>query len=70
MKPFDPALFQLGDIVELQVSFMAVQVRDRYRVKAILRSVALLDNSHSEVWLYSNLISGILSYNPCHRMHV
>jgi hypothetical protein len=49
MSDFDPAMFRLGDIVELQLSFIAYPVRDKYRMKSVLRSLALLDNTHSEV---------------------
>ena len=49
---FDPAKFRLGDIVEVQLSFIALPVRgEKYRMKSILRSLALLDNTHSEVCL-------------------
>ena len=51
MIDFDPAKFHLGDIVELQVSFIAYPVRNKHRMKTVLRSLALLDSSHSEVCL-------------------
>jgi len=51
MIEFDPAKFRVGDIVEAQLSFIAYPIRDKYRLKAILRSLALLDNTHSEVCL-------------------
>ena len=51
MTPFDPAKFRLGDIVEVQLSFMAIPVRQKHRVRIILRSLALISNQHSKVWL-------------------
>jgi hypothetical protein len=49
MAVFDPALFRVGDIVEAQISFLAASVGEKYRMKSILRSLALLDSIHSEV---------------------
>jgi len=50
MVAFDPAKFRIGDIVEAQLSFIAVHVRNKYRLRVILRSLARLNNKHSEVW--------------------
>jgi len=49
METFPPARFSVGDIVELQVSFMAVSTRNQYRMKSILCSIALLNDSHTQV---------------------
>ena len=49
MVAFDPAKFRLGDIVEAQLSFMAIPVRNKYRMRVILRSIALVNNEYSEV---------------------
>ena len=49
MAVFDPVLFRIGDIVEAQISFLAASVGDKYRMKSILRSLALIDSIHSEV---------------------
>jgi hypothetical protein len=57
MESFSPAKFSVGDIVELQVSFMAVSTRNQYRMKSILRSIALLSDSHTQVLFTFN--SGI-----------
>jgi len=51
MIPFDPAKFRLGDIVEVQLSFLAIPIRNQHRLKPVLRSLALLDNKYSEVYL-------------------
>jgi hypothetical protein len=47
-ESFDPANFCLGDIVEIQVSFMAIKSNDQYRMKSILRSIALLDDTYTQ----------------------
>jgi hypothetical protein len=55
MIDFDPAKFHIGDIVELQVSFIAYPVRNKHRMKIVLRSLALLNGTHSEVCFSSNI---------------
>ena len=49
MTSFDPAKFRMGDIVEVQLSFMAIPVRQKHRVRIMLRSLALMSSKHSEV---------------------
>jgi len=49
MVPYDPAKFRIRDIVEAQLSFLAIPLRDKYRMKAVLRSLALIDGTHAEV---------------------
>lgn len=45
-----PQLIQNGDIVEVQVSFIAVPIRDnKYRISTVLRSISLLDGQFSQV---------------------
>ncbi|KAF9035651.1 hypothetical protein BJ165DRAFT_1355445, partial [Panaeolus papilionaceus] len=46
-EPTTPALFCVGDIVEIQVSFVSLPQRnDMSKMSLILRSVSLLDNRH------------------------
>jgi hypothetical protein len=43
-------MFRIGDIVQVQVSFVAIPVRgNKYKMLAVLRSMALLDGSLSKV---------------------
>jgi hypothetical protein len=35
--------------VEIQVSFMAIKSNDQYHMKSILRSIALLDDTYTQV---------------------
>lgn len=45
-----PQLMKKGDIVELQVSFIAVPARDnKYRISTVLRSISILDGQFSQV---------------------
>ena len=60
MMVFDPAKYRLGDVVEVQLSVVAIQYQDKYRLKTILRSLALLDSSCSEVKYLSNAVQTIL----------
>jgi len=46
----EPTVFQLGDIVEVQVSFVALPMRDnKARVCMILRSISLLEKEFTQV---------------------
>lgn len=46
----NPQIFRVGDIVEAQVSFIAVPLKDnKYKMIVVLRSIALLDASFSQV---------------------
>ena len=49
MTEVEPTKFRKGDIVEAQLSFIAVPARDKYRMKTVLRSLAIIDSTHSEV---------------------
>lgn len=45
-----PACVSVGDIVELQVSFIMVPLRDNnFKVTMVLRSVLVLDRSYTQV---------------------
>ncbi|PPR00998.1 hypothetical protein CVT24_000572 [Panaeolus cyanescens] len=55
-----PTNFQIGDIVEIQISFAALPLRgNRFKLGLILRSVALLDNSISRRASVSRLATQI-----------
>ncbi|GLB39707.1 hypothetical protein LshimejAT787_0702170 [Lyophyllum shimeji] len=44
-----PQMFRVGDIVELQVTFVVVPLKgDRYKMMSVLRSIALIDGSFSQ----------------------
>ena len=48
-KKTGPHIFQEGDIVELQVSFIVVPLRDqKSRMCTILRSISLLDGEYTQ----------------------
>lgn len=45
-----PQTFRNGDLVELQVSFVAIPLRgERYKMVTVLRSIALLDGRYGQV---------------------
>ena len=45
-----PAVFQLGDIVEVQVSFVALPQRDnKAKLSLILRGISLLEKEFTQV---------------------
>jgi len=45
-----PTLFQLGDIVEVQVSFVALPQRDsKAKLSMIMRSISLLEKEFTQV---------------------
>jgi len=48
--PADPACFRVGDIVEAQMTVVAVPIkRDRFKMITQLRSLALIDSTYSQV---------------------
>lgn len=45
-----PQIFQLGDIVEVQVSFIAVPLRGKkWKISTILRSINLFEGKFTQV---------------------
>lgn len=49
-RPIEPKSLCVGDLVQVEMSFVAVPQRDNKRkLKAILRSVALLDDGFAKV---------------------
>ncbi|KAF9464019.1 hypothetical protein BDZ94DRAFT_1356192, partial [Collybia nuda] len=49
-SPTNPINFRVGDIVEVQLAFMAVPIKDqRYKMLVSLRGITLLDDSHRNV---------------------
>lgn len=52
-QPTRPQTFQVGDIVEVQVSFIAVPIRDgKWKINTILRSISLFDGSFTQVRIF------------------
>lgn len=50
IEPTTPHSFRLGDLVEIQVSFIAVPLKDdKHKMIVILRSIALLNTVYSQV---------------------
>lgn len=50
VETVNPQIFRVGDIVEAQVSFIAVPLKDKkYKMITVLRSIALLDSTFSQV---------------------
>jgi hypothetical protein len=50
-----PHTFRIGDIVEMQVSFVAVPLKEqKYKMMVVLRSIALLDKAYSQVSICFN----------------
>jgi hypothetical protein len=49
-KETGPHIFQEGDIVELQISFIVVPLRDQQsRMNIVLRSISLLEGKFTQV---------------------
>ena len=45
-----PQTFQLGDIVEVQVSFIAIPLRDKkWKISTVLRSISLFEGKFTQV---------------------
>ena len=50
MEAANPQIFRVGDIVEAQVSFIVVPIKaNKHKMIVVLRSVALLDGTFSQV---------------------
>ena len=50
MEAVNPQIFRVGDIVEAQVSFIAVPLKDKkHKMIVVLWSIALLDATFSQV---------------------
>jgi hypothetical protein len=48
--PISPAAFREGDIVDAEVTFMLVPIRnDLHKLVAVLRSLTLLDATYTQV---------------------
>ena len=64
----NPQFFRVGDIVEAQVSFIAVPLKDnKYKMIAVLRLIPLLDTTFSKVSLLRTYL--YISYPQTSRMH-
>ena len=52
-KPTEPAQFQVGDIVEVQMTVIAVPIKEgHFKMIHQLRSLALIDSSFSQVCIF------------------
>jgi hypothetical protein len=50
VETVNPQIFRVGDIVEAQVSFIAAPLKNKkYKMIVVLRSIALLDPTFSQV---------------------
>ncbi|KAF8801842.1 hypothetical protein BYT27DRAFT_7226656 [Phlegmacium glaucopus] len=51
-EPVGPEIFQIGDIAKIQVSFIAVPLKDnKHKMIVVLRSITLLDQYFSQIKL-------------------
>jgi len=63
-RPTSPQTFQVGDIVEVQVSFIAVPIRDnKWKINKILRSISLFDGSYTQ----DAFVRGVMQRAPEER---
>jgi hypothetical protein len=47
----NPASFRVGDVVEAQISFVLVPIRDnKFTLKLVLRALSLLDSNQTKVF--------------------
>jgi hypothetical protein len=53
----DPNKFRIGDIVEAQLSFMVVPVKEgKHRLILVMRALTLLDSTQSKVCTINHII--------------
>lgn len=65
VETVNPQIFRVGDLVEAQVSFIGVPLKDnKYKMIVVLRSIALLDATFSQV-----RTSGTYTCNPYSQEH-
>ena len=51
--PIPPSKFKVGDIVEVKVSFTAIQTRtEDFKIMCVLRALTLLDGTFTQVSRY------------------
>ena len=49
-EPVEPKIFRIGDIVEVQVSFVATPLQGgKWKMRTVLRAITLLDGSFAQV---------------------
>lgn len=69
-ESINPKRFQVGDIVEAEVSFMLVPTKGKlYQFVSVLRSIALFDNKLTRVRLFHSLVNWLKSKDKFHREH-
>jgi hypothetical protein len=67
VETVNPQIFRVGDIVEAQVSFIVVPLKDKkYKMIVVLRSIALLDATFSQARTIK-LCTRTYSYSCTHR---
>lgn len=60
--PTSPVKFQVGDIVEVQVSFDVLPLGDgKFKTSMILRSITLLDGSQTQVGRFTEIRERLLT---------
>jgi len=58
MEEASPATYRVGDLVEVQTSFVVFPVKEgKFKMSLILRSIALLDHSETDVSEHIYIIS-------------
>lgn len=52
-QAIEPQLIQIGDIVEIQVSFIGIPLRDnRWKISMVLRTISLLEGKFTQVRMH------------------
>ena len=60
----EPQTFRNGDIVQVQLSFVVIPVKGGHcKMLTVLRSLALLDGSFSQVWIWYDIYSIIAGWH-------
>ena len=69
-EPAEPKVFRVGDIMELQVTFVVTPMKEgMHTMRAILRSIALIEGKFSEVSTTTLQIDMHNMINDCCRRH-
>ena len=65
VEAMNPQNFHIGDIIEAQISFIAVPLKDnKYKMIAVLRSIVLLDASFTQARTVIVYTPVILAHEP------
>ena len=58
----------MGDIVEVQVSFIAIPIRDnKWKINSILRSISLFDGSFTQVCIFPMTLYPEINYKTMNQ---